>query len=114
MRANRAEGRTPRFPSPAFRQDAGGNARRRDQQDLRDLSVVLQHRHPRSGPGGNFADSRAGKHAQAFLGEWRGTLICDYAGYKALIAQGVTEAGCMAHAHRKLFELQGKPPAIPS
>ena len=28
------------------------------------------------------------------------------AGYKALIAQGVTEAGCMAHARRKFFELQ--------
>jgi len=55
----------------------------------------------------DFADSRAGKHAQAFLGDWRGILVCDdYAGYKALIAQGVTEAGCMAHARRKFFELQ--------
>ncbi len=37
----------------------------------------------------DFADSRAGRHAQAFLGDWRGTLICDdYAGYKALIALG--------------------------
>jgi transposase len=54
----------------------------------------------------DFAESRAGKHAQAFLGEWRGTLICDdYAGYKALIAQGVIEAGCMAHARRKFFDL---------
>jgi transposase len=54
----------------------------------------------------DFAESRAGKHAQAFLGEWRGTLICDdYAGYKALIAQGVKEAGCMAHARRKFFDL---------
>ena len=36
----------------------------------------------------DFADSRAGRHAQAFLGDWRGTLICDdYAGCKALIAQ---------------------------
>ena len=35
-----------------------------------------------------------------------GTLVCDdYAGYKALIADGVTEAGCMAHARRKFFEL---------
>src|SRR5574337_597258 len=33
----------------------------------------------------DFADSRAGRHAQEFLGAWRGTLICDdYAGYKAL------------------------------
>jgi transposase len=55
----------------------------------------------------DFADSRAGKHAQDFLGDWRGTLVCDdYAGYKALIAKGVTEAGCMAHARRKFFELQ--------
>ena len=54
----------------------------------------------------DFTDSRAGRHAQAFLGQWRGTLICDdYAGYKALIAQGVREAGCMAHARRKFFDL---------
>ncbi len=54
----------------------------------------------------DFADSRAGKHAQEFLDTWRGTLVCDdYAGYKALIADGVTEAGCMAHARRKFFDL---------
>lgn len=54
----------------------------------------------------DFAESRAGRHAQAFLGDWRGTLVCDdYSGYKALIADGVTEAGCMAHARRKFFEL---------
>lgn len=54
----------------------------------------------------DFTDSRAGRHAQAFLGQWRGTLVCDdYAGYKALIAQGVKEAGCMAHARRKFFDL---------
>ncbi len=54
----------------------------------------------------DFAESRAGKHARDFLGDWRGTLVCDdYAGYKALLAEGVTEAGCMAHARRKFFEL---------
>jgi len=58
----------------------------------------------------DFAESRAGRHAQAFLGEWRGTLVCDdYAGYKALMAKdgqpGVQEAGCMAHARRKFFDL---------
>lgn len=54
----------------------------------------------------DFAESRAGRHAQEFLGDWRGTLVCDdYAGYKALIADGVTEAGCMAHARRKFFAL---------
>ncbi|MEY3201720.1 MAG: hypothetical protein RIR70_1270 [Pseudomonadota bacterium] len=53
-----------------------------------------------------FADSRAGEHAEEFLGAWRGTLVCDdYAGYKHLLSQGVTEAGCMAHARRKFFEL---------
>jgi len=55
----------------------------------------------------DFADSRAGKHAREFLGSWRSTLVCDdYSGYKALIADGVTEAGCMAHARRKFFDLR--------
>lgn len=54
----------------------------------------------------DFVPTAAGRHAQAFLGDWRGTLICDdYAGYKTLIAQGVTEAGCMVHARRKFFDL---------
>jgi transposase len=54
----------------------------------------------------DFADSRAGKHAMQFLADWRGALVCDdYSGYKALIAQGVTEAGCLAHARRKFHEL---------
>ncbi|AKJ27078.1 IS66 family transposase [Caldimonas brevitalea] len=54
----------------------------------------------------DFADSRAGKHAMAFLGSWRGALVCDdYSGYKALLAQGVTEAGCLAHARRKFYDL---------
>ena len=54
----------------------------------------------------DFAESRAGRHATAFLGKWRGTLVCDdYSGYKALFAAGVTEAGCLAHARRKFHEL---------
>jgi transposase len=54
----------------------------------------------------DFADSRAGRHADHFLGHWRGTLVCDdFSGYKALFRQGVTEAGCMAHARRKFHEL---------
>ncbi|XAH21487.1 IS66 family transposase [Xylophilus sp. GW821-FHT01B05] len=54
----------------------------------------------------DFCESRAGEHARIFLGDWRGSLICDdYAGYKASFAQGVTEAGCLAHARRKFFEL---------
>lgn len=53
-----------------------------------------------------FADSRAGEHARAMLGDWRGTLLTDdYSGYKALFATGqVKEAGCWAHARRKFFE----------
>lgn len=32
----------------------------------------------------NCCESRAGEHARAFLGDWRGSLICDdYSGYKA-------------------------------
>jgi len=54
----------------------------------------------------DFTESRAGHHAQAFFGDGRGTRVCDdSAGYKALIAAGVTEAGCMAHARRKFFDL---------
>ena len=54
----------------------------------------------------DFCESRAGQHARTFLGDWCGSLVCDdYAGYKASFGQGVTEAGCLAHARRKFFEL---------
>jgi transposase len=54
----------------------------------------------------DFTDSRAGEHARAFLGEWRGSLVCDdFSGYKAGFALGMTEVGCMAHARRKFVEL---------
>jgi transposase len=59
----------------------------------------------------DFAESRAGRHPMEFLGHpgeraWCGTLVCDdYSGYKALFAQSVTEAGCLAHARRKFHEL---------
>jgi transposase len=54
----------------------------------------------------DFAASRGGRHAEEFLGPWRGTLVCDdYSGYKALFILGATEAGCMAHARRKFYEL---------
>ena len=54
----------------------------------------------------DFAESRAGRHAESFLGAWRGTLVCDdYAGYKNLLGKGLIEAGCMAHARRKFFDL---------
>lgn len=61
----------------------------------------------------DFAESRAGRHAQDFLGAWRGTLVCDdYAGYKALIAQGVSEAGCVAHYLECRFMSRGPCSAI--
>jgi transposase len=59
----------------------------------------------------DFAASRGGHHARAFLGlpeaaGWRGSLVCDdYGGYKACFELGVTEAGCLAHARRKFHEL---------
>lgn len=59
----------------------------------------------------DFADSRGGQHARAFLelpGEhgWRGTLVCDdFSGYKACFELGITEAGCLAYARRKFHEL---------
>lgn len=54
----------------------------------------------------DFADSRAGENARRFLAGWSGKLVCDdFAGYKALFKDGVTEAGCMAHARRKFHEL---------
>ena len=59
----------------------------------------------------DFTASRSGEHARNFLGTgtdraWRGSLVCDdFSGYKALFVQGLTEAGCMAHARRKFVEL---------
>ena len=49
----------------------------------------------------DFAPSRAGEHARAFLGDWRGKLVTDdYSGYKKTFQDGVTEIGCMAHGRR--------------
>src|SRR5208283_3341608 len=54
----------------------------------------------------DFAESRAGQHARNFLGEWKGILVCDdYSGYKALLSQGIVDAGCMAHSRRKFHDL---------
>jgi transposase len=59
----------------------------------------------------DFAESRAGRHVQTFFGQdtdggWRGTLVCDdYSGYKALFGERIAEAGCLAHARRKFFDL---------
>jgi transposase len=54
----------------------------------------------------DYGPSRSGKHAAAFLGDWKGALMVDdYAGYKALFAAGITELGCWAHARRKFFDV---------
>lgn len=54
----------------------------------------------------DFCNSRSGKHAARFLGDYRGALMVDdFAGYNALFTQGITELGCMAHARRKYFDL---------
>ena len=54
----------------------------------------------------DFCESRAGQNAKVFLGDWRGSLVCDdFSGYKQLMSQGVTEVGCLAHARRKFFDL---------
>lgn len=54
----------------------------------------------------DYQTSRAGKHAGAFLGAWRGHLMVDdYSGYKALFKAGITDLACWAHARRKFHEL---------
>ena len=55
----------------------------------------------------DFCESRAGVHAREFLGDWQGTLVCDdYSGYKDGFKHGkIIEAGCLAHARRKFFDL---------
>ncbi len=55
----------------------------------------------------DYQGSRSGKHADSFLGNWRGHLMVDdYAGYKHLFTDGdVIELACWAHARRKFFDL---------
>ena len=54
----------------------------------------------------DYQPGRHGLHARNFLEGWHGHLMVDdYAGYKALFAQGVTELACLAHARRKFFDL---------
>ncbi len=59
----------------------------------------------------DFAETRAGRHVQTFFGThtdagWRGTLTCDdYAGYKRIFGDRIAEAGCLAHARRRFFDL---------
>ena len=52
----------------------------------------------------DLCESRAGEHARKLPGEWEGSLTCDdFSGYKAWVANGVTEVGCPAHARRDSF-----------
>ena len=54
----------------------------------------------------DFSPSRSGEQARPFRQDWKGKLVCDdFGGYKASLALGVTEIGCMAHARRKLLDL---------
>ena len=58
--------------------------------------------------GGDYHQtSRSGKHADSFLGNWRGHLMVDdYSGYKHLFEEcGIIELACWAHARRKFFDL---------
>lgn len=53
--------------------------------------------------------NRAGEHARAFLGDWRGGLVCDdFSGYKASFGAAITEVACIAHARRKFFDLHAR------
>ena len=59
----------------------------------------------------HYSRDRRGEHPRAHLATWSGILQADaYGGYNELYAAGrqpgsVLEAGCFAHARRKLFEL---------
>ena len=55
----------------------------------------------------DYQTSRAGKHADSFLGNWHGHLMVDdYSGYKHLFTeQGIIELACWAHIRRKFFDL---------
>lgn len=54
----------------------------------------------------DFCTGRGGEHPRRVLQHYRGTLVTDdYSGYDAIHARAdIVEAGCMAHARRKLFE----------
>ena len=59
----------------------------------------------------NFCESRAEEQARNFLGEWRGSLVCDdFSFYKACFSQGIKEAECQAYARRKFFDLHRSKP----
>jgi transposase len=58
-----------------------------------------------------YSADRAGKHAEAFLGDWGGVLQADaFSGFGRLYGpdrstEAILEAACWAHGRRKFFEL---------
>jgi hypothetical protein len=59
----------------------------------------------------DFAQTRAHTAPKAFLGDFDGTLLTDgHSAYKVL--DGITHAGCMAHARRKFDEALANSPVI--
>ena len=55
----------------------------------------------------DFCTCRGSRYPADFLNAWRGTLTCDdYGGYDVVFKrEGCIEAGCIAHARRKVNEL---------
>ena len=62
----------------------------------------------------DFTPSRARDGPTKFLKEFRGTLVADaYGGYDGVVAgNGITRAGCWAHARRKFVDLEKSEPGI--
>lgn len=62
----------------------------------------------------DFTPSRARDGPTRFLKDFRGTLVADaYGGYDGVVAgNGITRAGCWAHARRKFVDLEKTHPAI--
>ena len=61
----------------------------------------------------HYAPSRAHRHVDEFLGNFRGTLLSDgYAAYEAYARrQGIANAQCWAHCRRNFTDAEGSDPA---
>ena len=61
----------------------------------------------------HYAPSRAHKHVEAFLGDFRGTLLSDgYAAYEAYARRhGITHGQCWAHCRRNFTDAKESEPA---
>jgi transposase len=62
----------------------------------------------------DFTPSRARDGPTRFLKEFRGTLVADaYGGYDGIVAgNGITRAGCWAHARRKFIDAEKSEPKV--